>query len=116
MKFFNIFAVALSLSLSPIAAFADPGHDHGKKPVADASPPADKVPMTEGEVKKIDKDGGKVTIKHGEIKNLDMPAMTMVFRVKEAAMLDQLKVGDKINFVADKIDGKYAVTKFEMAK
>ena len=75
-----------------------------------------KSPMADGEIKKIDKDAGKVTIKHGEIKNLDMPSMTMVFRVKDAAMLDQIKVGDKINFSADKINGNFTVTKMEAAK
>lgn len=71
--------------------------------------------MADAEVRKIDKDGGKVTLKHGEIKNLEMPPMTMVFRVKEPAMLDSLKVGDKIKIAADKIDGKYTVTKIEKA-
>ena len=71
------------------------------------------APMTEGEVRKIDKEQGKITLKHGEIKNLDMPGMTMVFRVKEAALLDQVKEGDKIKFTADKIGGQYTVTGIE---
>ncbi len=65
---------------------------------------------TDGEVKKIDKAQGKVTLKHGEIKNLDMPAMTMVFRVKDAKMLDGLAEGAKVRFAAEKIDGQYTVT------
>ena len=77
---------------------------------------AEKMPMTHGEIKKIDKANGKVTIKHGEIKNLDMPPMTMVFRVKDAAMLDHLKVGDRINFSADKVNGNFTVTKMDVAK
>lgn len=72
--------------------------------------------MSSGEVKKIDKDAGKVTIKHGPLKNLDMSAMTMVFRVKDAAMLDQFKPGDQINFLAEKINGALTVTKIESAK
>ena len=72
--------------------------------------------MATGEIQKVDKEAGKVTIKHGEIKNLDMPPMTMVFRVKEAAMLDTAKVGDKINFEADKINGNLTITKIETAK
>ncbi len=64
----------------------------------------------DGEVKKIDKAQGKVTLKHGEIKNLDMPAMTMVFRVKDAKMLDGLAEGAKVKFAAEKIDGQYTVT------
>ena len=69
--------------------------------------------MTDAEVRKIDKDAGKVTLKHGEIKNLDMPPMTMVFRVKEPALLDTLKVGDKVRIAAEKLDGNYTVTKIE---
>ena len=69
--------------------------------------------MTDGEVRKVDKDASKVTIKHGPISNLDMPAMTMVFRVSDPAMLDQLKSGDKIRFTAEKIQGAYTVMKVE---
>ena len=71
--------------------------------------------MSQGEVRKIDKDAGKLTIRHGEIKNLDMPPMSMVFRVKDPAMLERLKQGDKIRFSADKIDGAYTVVEVEPA-
>ena len=64
-------------------------------------------------MRKVDKDASKVTIKHGPISNLDMPAMTMVFRVSDPAMLDQLKSGDKIRFTAEKIQGTYTVMKVE---
>jgi Cu/Ag efflux protein CusF len=64
----------------------------------------------EGEVKKLDLAQGKVTIKHGEIKNIDMPAMTMVFRAKNATLLNGIAVGDQITFEADKVDGQYVVT------
>ncbi len=64
----------------------------------------------EGEVRKIDAAQGKLTLKHGEIKNLDMPAMTMVFRVRDPKMLDGLSVGDKVRFEAAKVDGQYTVT------
>lgn len=69
--------------------------------------------MSTGEVKKIDKSAGKVTIKHGPLQNLGMDPMTMVFRVKDPAMLDQVKVGDKINFVAEEPNGQLTVTKME---
>lgn len=69
--------------------------------------------LTDAEVRKIDKDAGKVTLKHGEIKNLDMPPMTMVFKVKEPAILDALKVGEKVRVAVEKIDGSYTVTKVE---
>ena len=65
---------------------------------------------TEAEVRKIDKSQGKITLKHGEIKNLDMPAMTMVFRVKDAKMLDAVAVGDKVKVNVEKIDGQYTLT------
>ncbi len=66
--------------------------------------------LADGEVRKIDKDNGKLTLKHGEIKNLDMPGMTMVFSVKDKALLDTLKTGDRVQFKAVKEDGKYLVT------
>ncbi|WP_019142697.1 copper-binding protein [Noviherbaspirillum massiliense] len=69
--------------------------------------------MSTGEVKKVDKSAGKLTIKHGPLKNLGMDAMTMVFRVKDPAMLDQVKVGDKINFVAENPNGQLMVTRLE---
>jgi Cu/Ag efflux protein CusF len=63
-----------------------------------------------GEVTKLDKAAGRITLKHGEIKHLDMPPMTMVFRVREAKLLDGVAVGDRVRFTADKIDGQYTVT------
>ena len=71
--------------------------------------------MTDAEVRKIDKENNKITLKHGEIKNLDMPGMTMVFQLKDAAMLDKLKPGDKVKFKAEKIGGAYTVTVIEAA-
>jgi Cu(I)/Ag(I) efflux system protein CusF len=64
----------------------------------------------DGEVRKIDKAQGKLTLRHGELKALDMPPMTMVFRVRNTQVLDTLEVGDKVKFDADKIDGAYTVT------
>ncbi len=74
------------------------------------------VAMTDGEVKKVDKDTGKLTLKHGEIKNLGMPGMTMVFKVKDLAMLDKLQPGDKVRFSAEKAEGGLVVTQIESAK
>ena len=71
--------------------------------------------FTEGEVRKVDKEAGKVTLKHGEIPNLDMKAMTMVFRVKEPAMLDKVKAGDKVRFKAEKVQGAYTVVELALA-
>ena len=72
--------------------------------------------MTDGEIRKIDKDNLKITIKHGEIKSQDMPPMTMSFLVKEAAMLEGFKVGDKIRFVLEKRNGTYVVTGLKSAQ
>lgn len=71
--------------------------------------------LSSGEVRKLDKDAKKVTIKHGPIKNLDMPGMTMVFQVKDAALLDKVKAGDKVKFTAEKADGAIVVTAIEAA-
>ena len=72
--------------------------------------------MAEGEVRKVDKDAMKITIRHGPISNLDMPAMSMVFQVKDPALLDKVKAGDKIKFAADRVGGVYTVTKLEPVK
>lgn len=72
--------------------------------------------MTEAEVRKVDKDAAKITLRHGEIKNLEMPAMTMVFQVKDKAMLDTVKAGDKVRFAADKVGGAFTITQIEQAK
>ena len=70
-------------------------------------------PMTDAEVRKVDKSAGKITLKHGEIKNLDMPPMTMVFAVRDKAALDKVKAGDKVKFSAEKEGGQYVVTGIE---
>jgi len=72
--------------------------------------------LADGEIRKVDRDAGKLTIRHGEIKSLDMPPMTMVFRVKDPAMLDAVKAGDKVKFDAQKVGGQYVVTTIEQAK
>ena len=72
--------------------------------------------LADGEIRKVDKDAKKITIKHGEIKSLDMPPMTMVFQVKDAAMLEQVKPGDKVKFSAEKLGGAYTVTRIEAVK
>jgi Cu(I)/Ag(I) efflux system protein CusF len=67
--------------------------------------------MVKGEVVKVDKAAGKVTLKHGPIKKLDMDSMTMVFRVADPAMLDKMKAGDRIEFEADRVNGAITLTK-----
>ena len=79
-------------------------------PQATAAAPAD------GEVRKVDKDAGKITLKHGPIRSLDMPPMTMVFQVKDRAFLDKVKAGDKVKFTAEEKAGAYVVTSIDAAK
>ena len=64
----------------------------------------------DGEVMKIDKAQNKITLKHGELKGLDMPPMTMIFRMQDAKQLDALAVGDRVRFDAAKVGGAYTVT------
>ncbi len=87
--------------------------DHGKMHGPAASAPAQE--MTEGEIRKVDKENRKLTIKHGEIKNLDMPGMTMVFQVNDAAMLEQVKAGDKIRFKVERKGASLVVTEIQPA-
>jgi len=88
----------------------------GAAPSAGGTTTATAAELSEGEVRKVDKDGKKLTLKHGPLKNLDMPAMTMVFQVKEEAMLDKIQAGDKVRFQAEKVDGKFTVIRLEAAR
>ena len=72
--------------------------------------------MADGEIRKVDKGAQKITIKHGPLTSLDMPPMTMVFRVKDPSFLDKVKPGDKVKFEAEKIGGAFTVTRIEAAK
>ena len=72
--------------------------------------------MTDAEVRKVDLDTQKITLKHGEIKNLGMPPMTMVFRVKDPALLTAVKAGDKVKFSADRVNGVFTVLTLEPVK
>jgi Cu/Ag efflux protein CusF len=69
--------------------------------------------MADGEIRKVDKDAGKLTIKHGPIPSMDMPPMTMVYRVKDPAMLDKMKPGDKVKFLAEKVGSAFTVMQIE---
>ena len=116
MKSFKPLLVALAVAAS--APFAISAHaqamDHGK--MGGMNMPGMPAAMTEGEVRKVDKEANKITLKHGDIKNLGMPGMTMVFHVKDTALLDKVKAGDKVKFTAEKADGALVVTAIEAAK
>ena len=102
------------------AAFADAvkAHEHHKANAANAANaaiatkamPAADADMTNAEVRKVDKDSKKITLKHEEIKSLDMPGMTMVFQVKDVALLDKAKAGDKVKVKVIKEGNAYVVT------
>lgn len=72
--------------------------------------------LADGEIRKVDKDNKKLTIKHGPLKSLDMPGMTMVFGVSDETVLDKFQPGDKVRFDAGKADGKIVVTHIEPAR
>ena len=104
----SVLAVSLAFPVS-----ADEKH-HAGTSAAGSSTPASA--MSDGEVRRVDKDAKKITLRHGPLQNLDMPAMTMVFQVKDPAMLDQVKLGDKVKFQAEKLGGVFVVTKIEPAR
>jgi Cu/Ag efflux protein CusF len=93
-----------------LPAWADTHHPSQAGAADHAAMPA------EGVVKKVDKAEGKLTLKHGPLENLDMPGMTMVFRVQDASWLDQVKPGDTIRFRADRVNGAFTVTALEVLK
>ena len=107
-RFIPVFSTALMLAgAAPAMAVHAPDHAAETRVGDD---------LVAGEVRKVDKEAGKVTIKHGPLTALGMPAMTMVFRAKDPAMLDKLKPGDAIRFKAEKIDGNFTVTEYQPAK
>jgi Cu/Ag efflux protein CusF len=108
----------LSATLLIAAAGAVQAAGHAGAPMAApaAASASSASAMADGEIRKVDKATKKITIKHGEIKNLDMPGMTMVFGVKDAALLDKIKAGDKVKFSAEKEGSAIIVTDIQMAK
>ena len=107
----KLFAAIFSttVALSPLA-YADDAHH--KKAAGGATQTS---AMADGEVRKVDKDAKKITIKHGPLQSLDMPAMTMVFQVRDPAMLEKVKAGDKVKFQAEKIGGAFTITQLDPA-
>ena len=101
-------------------AFSLAGHAHAQQaatPTQSAGAGAASAAVfTDAEVRKVDKDAKKITLKHGEIKNLDMPGMTMVFAVKDDALLDKVKAGDKVQFKAIDDGGKLTVVEIKAAQ
>jgi Cu(I)/Ag(I) efflux system periplasmic protein CusF len=106
-----LFSAIAILVMSVAPAHAGDGQHQGTVKIAQAA-----YPLAEGEVRKVDKEAKKITLRHGAIEKLKMPAMTMVFQVKDPAMLDGIQAGDKVRFQADKVDGQYFVTQIEAAR
>ena len=94
---------------TPTQSHAD---HHDSKAAANAAADA---ALADGEIRRIDREQQKITLRHGELKRLGMPPMTMVFRVADASWIDQFKVGDKVRFDADNINGAYTIVKLERA-
>jgi Cu(I)/Ag(I) efflux system protein CusF len=112
VKAFHTFiAAALLASAGAYAQQASPASQSTSKAGSTAA-----TPQSEGEVRKVDLEQGKVTLRHGPLANLDMPSMTMVFTAADPKLLQGLKQGDKVRFTADKKDGTYVVTAIETAK
>ena len=109
--------VVIPLAAIPLVTTAGEHDGHGAMTPATKMQSQAPVKLVDGQVKKIDKTAGKVTLAHGPLTNLGMDmAMTMAFRVKDAAWLDQMKVGDKIRFMAEDINGVLTIVKFEPAQ
>jgi Cu(I)/Ag(I) efflux system periplasmic protein CusF len=111
--FTSLIAVTVALLASP--AFATSDHSQHQQGAQVTSTPA-AMEMISGQVKKVDPTAGSVTLAHGPLTNLGMPAMTMSFKVSNAAWLGQMKAGDKIRFMADKVNGAFTVVHFESVK
>lgn len=111
MKAFTaaLFVTAALGAAMPASAAGE--HGHGEMPMASTT-----AGMSEGTVTKLDPAKGRITIKHGPLKNLGMPAMTMAFKAGSMDMLDKVKPGDTVHFVAENVGGTMTVTRLENAQ
>ena len=111
-------AIGIPAAVATIAqAQTMSGHDHHAPPPAVMPAAAVKGDeMSEGEVRKLDMENRKITLKHGPLRNLDMPSMTMAFQVTDAVMLGRVKVGDKVRFVAANPGGKLTLTDIQIVQ
>lgn len=115
MKHIPTLTLVCLLAAGGHALAQDKSVDHpAHHPATSASAAASE--MTEGEVRKVDKEAKKITLKHGEIKNLGMPPMSMVFLVKDPTLLDKVKTGDKVRFTAARINGALTLMSIEKAR
>ncbi|ODU03478.1 MAG: hypothetical protein ABS89_04635 [Thiobacillus sp. SCN 63-1177] len=104
--------ISLTFAMPVLAEGQHGGHSHDGA----MSQAAMNATLSDGLVKKVDKAQGKITLKHGPLENMGMPGMTMVFRVQDAGMLDRVKPGDNIRFLAEQKNGALTVTKLDVVK
>ena len=110
-------AVSLVASLLPALSYAQTAVAPVAPDIAASAPGTLRAAdLTDGEVRKVDKDSKKITIKHGEIRNLDMPGMTMLFQVRDPAFLDAVKPGDKVKFAAERVNGAIVITQIQVVR
>jgi Cu/Ag efflux protein CusF len=116
----TLLLAALFAVLAPLASAQHTATDHGSATASPAesgpatnAPPVNGLPWVNAEVRRIDAAAGKISLKHGDIPNLDMPPMTMVFQVRDPAILGGLKAGDQVRFTADQLQGAYTVLSIE---
>ncbi len=91
-------------------AWAGSGHEH---PGHSMHAQTQATSLAEGEVRRVDRAQGRLTLRHGPIESLNMPPMTMVFRVQDPSLLEGLMPGDRVRFEVQRIDGAYTVTRLE---
>jgi Cu(I)/Ag(I) efflux system periplasmic protein CusF len=102
------FASAFAFAQAP----STPADHAGHHPAAAAAA----TPKSQGEVRKLDRAQGKITLRHGPLENLDMPAMTMVFTVADKQLLQGLKAGDHVRFTAESRNGTLVVTALQAVR
>ena len=110
----NTLLLTAMLATAPVFA-QQSGADHAAHHPAPGAAAAQSA-LSDGEVRKVDLDAKKITLRHGPIPNLDMPPMTMVFQVRDPALLQGIKAGDKVRFSAEKAGSAYTVTNIEAAR
>ncbi len=114
MKITLMLAALVSVAGTPVlAASHEHGDAHGHAAVAQAATASDE--LIDAEVRAIDRDNGKLTLRHGPIAKYEMAAMTMAFRVADPALLSGLAAGDKVRFMVDKVNGRLVVTRIVKA-
>lgn len=112
----NMKSLSISLALLLISGFSGNALSEEKQCDANIQQAPASIEMTDGVIRKVDKNNNKITIKHGEIRNLDMPGMTMVFQVKHPDLLDKVQAGDKVKFRAEKSGSSFVVTDIQPEK